>query len=299
MPTVTVVSPVYNAERYVEETVASVLAQTYRDFEYVLVDDGSTDGSRDILRRMAQADGRIRLIEKANGGISSARTAGLDAATGTYLATVDSDDVIEPTRLAKQVAFLDAHPDVVAVGSRLLLIDPYGSPLYESDQKLTHAEIDAELLRGVGWAVSQPSEMARVSAMRQVGGYRAQFDASEDLDLNLRLAEVGRMANLPEPLTRWRRHFASVNHNRRDRQWNNRVAIVTEACARRGLPPPDVSKLNRWQERSAADTYDFWGWQAVNRRNGPVARRHAAALLRERPFAINTWRLLYCAVRGR
>src|SRR5207248_1383335 len=170
---------------------------------------------------------------------------GLALARGEFLARIDSDDVAAPTRFEKQVQYLREHPECVAVGSRLQMIDPYGSPLDVSDHKLTHDEIERELLAGSGWALSQPAMMMRREAVMRLGGYRKQYECSEDLDLSLRLAEVGKLANLPEPLTKWRRHLGSVNHTRHAQQDRNADAIIRETLARRGLPVPENLNLKR------------------------------------------------------
>src|SRR5688572_17248865 len=180
-PTVSVVMTVYNTERYVAEAVDSVLGQTFRDFEFIIIDDGSTDGSPFILRNAAARDPRIRLVSRPNTGIVRAANEGIALAAGPYIARMDSDDVCLPRRLETQLRYLDEHPECVLVGSRVTVVDPYGSPVLESMQPLTHEEIDAELLgSGGGWAIVQPSAMMRTDAVRRVGGYRGVHNVSED-----------------------------------------------------------------------------------------------------------------------
>jgi glycosyltransferase involved in cell wall biosynthesis len=298
-PTISCVTCVYNAGPYIDETVQSILAQTFADFEHILIDDGSTDDSLARLRRYEAADRRIRLISRENRGIVASANEGLSLARGEFLARIDSDDVAAPTRFQKQLDFLRTHPECVAVGSRLQMIDPYGSPLGVSDHKLTHDEIECELLSGSGWALSQPAVMMRRESVTRLGGYRKQYECSEDLDLSLRLAEIGQLANLAEPLTSWRRHLASVNHTRHAQQDRNADGIIRETLKRRGLPVPDQLNLNRWRPLPAAEQLRQWAWAALKVGNVRIARKHATNMLRMKPLSLESWRLIYCALRGR
>ena len=298
-PTVSVVMTVYNTRQYVAEAVESVLAQTFGDFELIVIDDGSTDGSTAILRGLAGRDPRIRLVSRPNTGIVAAANEGIGLARGRYLARMDSDDVCLPRRFETQVRYLDEHPECVLVGSRVTVVDPYGSPVFESGQKLTHDEIDAELLSsGGGWAIVQPSAMMRTDAVRRVGGYRGRHNVSEDQDLFLRLAEVGRVANVAEPLLLYRRHYQSVMHTQWRQRQEVKERIVREAHERRGLPMPADWKFDDWKPTPLAEQLRAWGWAALKRGNVRVARKHAVAALRAAPFAGEAWRLMYCAVRG-
>src|SRR5207248_5858446 len=117
----------------------------------------------------------------------------------------------------RPVAYLRGHPDCVLVGSRVLLIDPDGLPIRERATEQTHEEIDAAHLNR-GWPVVHPAVMMRTAAVRQLGGYRDQYNTLEDTDLFLRLAEIGHLANLPEVLLHYRQHFASVTHSKAEQQ---------------------------------------------------------------------------------
>ena len=299
-PTVSVVMTVYNTERYVAEAVESVLAQTFRDFELIIIDDGSTDRSTSILNDLARRDGRIRLVSRPNTGIVAAANEGIGMARGKYLARMDSDDVCLPHRFETQARYLDDHPDCVLLGSRVTVVDPYGSPVFDSGQKLTHDEIDAELLSsGGGWAVVQPSAMMRTDAVRQVGAYRGTHNVSEDQDLFLRLAEVGRVANLPGPLLLYRRHYQSVMHTQWKQRQEVKERIVREAYQRRGVPMPADWKFDDWKPTPLAEQLRSWGWAALKRGNVRVARRHALGALRAAPASGDAWRLMFCTLRGR
>lgn len=299
-PIVSVVMTVYNTERYVAEAVESVLSQSFRDFEFIVIDDGSTDRSTAMLNDFAKRDARLRLVSRPNTGIVAAANEGIGMARGRYLARMDSDDVCLPHRFETQVKYLDEHPECVLVGSRVAVVDPYGSPVFDSGQKLTHEEIDAELLSsGGGWAVVQPSAMMRTEAVRRVGAYRGRHNVSEDQDLFLRLAEVGRVANLPEPLLLYRRHYKSVMHTQWRQRQEVKERIVREAYERRGLPMPADWRFDDWKPTPLAEQLRSWGWAALKRGNVSVARKHGLGAVRAAPLSGGAWKLLWCALRGR
>jgi glycosyltransferase involved in cell wall biosynthesis len=298
-PTVSVLLPVYNCRRYLDEAVSSILRQTFTDFELIAVDDGSTDDSGDILRRYAIQDTRVKLISRANAGIAVALNDAMAVAKGEFLARMDGDDISLPPRFEMQLRFLREHSDVVLLGSRVRLIDPFGVALYESSHKLTHEEIEREMLDGVGWAVVHPAAMMRAAAVRAAGGYRAERVPTEDLDLFLRMSEIGKVANLPDILLEYRQHHASANHTRVEEQNRNKRAILSEAYARRGLTLPSDWTPPKRDVLAAEKEISMWGWAALKQGNRRAARHHAMSLLRLTPFSIASWRLMFCALRGR
>jgi len=198
-PAVSVVVRVFNAERYLREAVESVLAQTFVDFELVAIDDGSTDGSVAILE--GYGDPRIRIVSQPNGGKTAAAQRGLDEARGRYVAILDADDRSAPERLALQAAYLDAHPDVVMVGSALGIIDERG----ERIGVRRYPQSDASLRHAI--AVYNPfghsTIMYRRDAARKTGGYDPRY-VLEDWNLSLRLMRAGAAANLPQVLSEYR-----------------------------------------------------------------------------------------------
>ena len=300
IPKVSVVMTVFNAERYLREAVESILGQTFRDFEFIIVNDGSTDLSGEILEEFDQRDVRIRLISRGNTGIVAAANEGIAAARGQYLARMDADDVSLPERFERQVRYLDEHPECVLVGSRVVSTDPHGIPFATSEHALTHEEIDAQLLTvGGGWALLQPATMMRLDAVRKVGGYRGAYNISEDHDLFLRLAEVGKVANLPEVLFHYRRRYDGATHTHLHQLAEAKEKVLREAHERRGLPVPPGWKVEPWKPVPVGEQARVWGWAALRAGNVPVAREHAWTALRHGPFSAATWRLVFCAVRGR
>jgi glycosyltransferase involved in cell wall biosynthesis len=296
LPTISVVMPVYNSARYLREAVESILSQTFGDFEFLIFDDGSTDGSVALLREYARRDPRIRLIESAHAGYVAHLIAGCAQARGEFIARMDSDDVSLPERFQLQVEHLRAHADCVLVGSRVMLIDPDGRPIRQWASATTHEEIDqAHLARG--WPMVHPSVMIRRLAFEQVGGYQKKYETLEDVDLFLRLAEVGRICNLPQVLLKYRQHMQSVCHTENDRQARIRDGLMNEAAARRGiqLPPAPLAP----PKKSPAEVHRLWAWWALNEGHVPTARRHAMKVMQRAPWSVDSWRLMCCALRGR
>ncbi len=295
-PTVSVLMPVYNGGRYLRPAVASVLAQTFADFELLAMDDGSSDDSAAVLNGYASADPRVRVVSRPNRGLVHTLNEGLALARGRYVARMDADDVCRPDRLAKQVAYLDAHPDCVLVGSRVLVTDPDGLPIRHMADERTHEAIDhAHLNRG--WPVVHPAVTMRLDAVKRVGLYRDPYNTLEDTDLFLRLAEVGRLTNLPDVLLEYRQHFGSVTHTRAARQHELRQALYDETHARRGepvgprLPPPPPPRPRSEEHRG-------WAWSALKDGHVKTARKHAVATVRRAPLTGSSWRVLACALRG-
>lgn len=297
-PAVSVVLGVYNGQRFLAEAVESILNQTFTDFEFIVADDGSTDRTPEILRDYASKDSRMKVIRIPHGGIVDAANAGLAAARAPLIARADADDVTMPDRFAKQIEYMATHPEVVCLGSRMWLTEPYGTILDRSQHPLTHDEIDAELLRGSGWAMPQPVAMMRKDAVEKVGGYRREYLWSEDLDLFLRMAEVGRLANLPDLLIKYRSHPGSTNHRLPHMQHELTKKCIIETYQRRGLlAPADLDLMSPFKNRRI-DKYLLWCWTALRDKNLKGARMNALCALRESPFLLESWKATYCALRG-
>ena len=245
-PRVSVVMPVYNGEPFIAESVRSVLASELADLELLVLDDGSTDRSVAVAREAAAGDARLRIVSLPHGGVAAARNAGLREARAPLIANLDADDVMLPQRLTKQLAFLDAHPEYVAIGSRALVIDAHGIPKRVGVRLFTHEEIDRAHMEGRGGAVWNPTMTFRKDVALRVGGYLDGLHTTgEDHDLWLRMAEVGRLANLPDVLVRYRIHGRNVSLSSADRE--RRLAVTLEtlgrAFARRGITDRTPAKI--------------------------------------------------------
>jgi glycosyltransferase involved in cell wall biosynthesis len=298
-PPISVLMPVYNAERYVAEAVESILAQTFADFEFIIIDDGSKDRSLAILEEYAARDSRIRLVSRPNTGIVKALNEGLALASGELVARMDADDIALPERLARQREYLEDHPECVMVGSRVLVIDPKGRPLTIMSDALTHEQIVDGFLAGRGQLVHHPAVVYRRQVVLEIGAYREIFDEAEDLDLFLRLAEVGRIVNLEEPLLKYREHLAKASRAKVVRVEENSRRIREDAHRRRGLPFHVSASPEEVKPFVESEVYRTWGWWAVMSGNVASARKHALSCLARTPFDLASWKLLYCAIRGR
>lgn len=229
---VSVVIPVYNREVYVGESIESILAQTFTDFELLVIDDGSTDRSRDMVR--TYKDPRVRLVcHERNRGIPRTRNVGIDAARGTYLAFLDSDDVAVPTRLAKQVAFLDGHPDHAAVGAWVDWMDDTRRPLGRIKRWPLSAP-DVAALRLFRQGIENTASMARTAILRE---YRhdEHFEISEDFELWARISAEHGIANLPEVLVRRRAHAQQTSKDRDEQNRLYRQAIYARQLQALGI----------------------------------------------------------------
>jgi glycosyltransferase involved in cell wall biosynthesis len=295
MPAISVLMPVYNAERYVAEAVESILVQSQDDLELLVVDDGSTDRSLTILRGFAERDARVRLSSRSNRGILETRNELLALARGEFVAIMDADDVALPGRLGTQHDYMLTNPTCVGVGSWVQTIDEEGQPLALWRFPVLHDEIDEANLSSQQ-TILHSAFFARRAAMIGVGCYRQEL--CEDLDLFLRLAEVGRLANLPEALVKYRRHHESVTHTRPARLLEIAAETIEDARRRRGLDPAALGQDGPNPVPRPAANHRTWAWVALGAGHLPTARKHAMAALRLNPLAAESWRVVYCALRG-
>jgi len=213
-PLISVLMAVHNGRRYLAEALDSILAQTMRDFEFIIIDDGSSDGSTEDLKSYAARDPRIRLSVQENGGLTKTLNVGLKLSRGDFIARMDADDVAHPDRLAKQACALSSNPQLVILGAKVELISSDGIQLGPRGTIRGHSHIRRRLLIGDGAAMVHPVVMFRRQAALDVGGYDERFPTGQDLDLFLRLSEIGLVDNLPDTLLYWRQHEDSVNRTR-------------------------------------------------------------------------------------
>ena len=297
-PLISVVMPSYNVAPYIGEAIESILRQTITDFEFLIVDDGSSDQTPRIVQEHARHDARIRFFPMKHEGYAKMLRFGLSQARATLIARMDSDDVSLPQRFARQIDYLKTNPDCVAVGSQVILTDPYGTPVESPKHPLAHAEIESDLLSGSGWAIVHPVVMMRREAVEAAGGYAQDLELCEDVDLFLRLAEHGRLANLPEVLLHYRQHPTSVNHTRYAQQQRVLPTVIAAAYARRGRAMPADWKCPERKVLPAVEQHRRWGWSALRLGKPSVARKHAFKVLRRMPLSLEAWRLTACAIRG-
>jgi glycosyltransferase involved in cell wall biosynthesis len=297
-PQISVIMSVYNGSRYLNESIESIHNQTFTDWEFIIINDGSTDNSESILQAWQKRDERIKLISRGHKGLTISLNEGLSYAQGEYIARMDADDIALPDRFAKQVAFLDENPDHVAVGCRMLVIDPEGMPIFTCSKLTTHEEINTAYMAGQAGIIGHPAVMIRGSVLHSIGGYREKFTYAQDRDLFLRLAEVGKLANLPDTLMKFRLYPTSVGHTRRSEQKQCANLATIEAHQRRGLEPPILSDSSSEPPKSISDLHRQWTWWALGSGNVATARKHALLALARQPLAVESWKVFACALRG-
>jgi glycosyltransferase involved in cell wall biosynthesis len=209
---ISVVMPAFNAERFLAQAVDSILAQTFRDFELIVVDDGSTDGTRAIIDRFASRDPRVRVIAGAHAGISDALNRGVAEARFDWIARMDGDDIAHPQRLEKQWAAAQTNPGVVVWGTYANHVNQRGRQLGLSKTGPTsEAEFHEWRRTGGEVTVIHPTAMFHKPTFLKAGGYDARFNGCEDFELWDRMSEFGPIVAIPEPLLEYRVHATSVS----------------------------------------------------------------------------------------
>jgi glycosyltransferase involved in cell wall biosynthesis len=209
-PKVSVFVASYNAPNFVRSACRSILDQTFKDLELVVVDDGSNEETREVLREVALSDPRMRLIEAEHCGQIATLNHCIRACRGTYIARLDHDDISRPERIERQVAYLDANPDVIAVGTHVGKIDVEGRRTRNPRYRLTHWTTDPTARPPRVLFLMGPTLMARADALKAAGGFREAFRAAEDRDISWRLAAQGRTMVLREMLVDHRSHPNSL-----------------------------------------------------------------------------------------
>jgi glycosyltransferase involved in cell wall biosynthesis len=268
MPQVDVLIPAYNAQTTIREAVESIQRQTFRDIRIVIVDDGSADNTAALLRDMAADDNRIFVLTKQNGGIVDALNDGLAICNAEFIARHDADDIAYSDRLAVQIGYLNAHPEVAAVGAAVRHIDGEGRRLGSIARLRPPDEADCRAIPAREPYIIHPFLTIRRSAIMEVGGYRYASHA-EDSDLYWRLAECHRMINLPDLLGEYRIHDESISGasivNGRIQAIGSQLAAVSAQRRRAGRPDLVFAKnglsalkaMPRLDEMIAAVTTDF------------------------------------------
>ncbi|MCW2514974.1 MAG: glycosyltransferase family 2 protein [Mycobacterium sp.] len=232
-PVVSVLLPAYNAARTVTAAALSVLESDSTPLELIIIDDGSTDDTREVVERLADDD-RVRIISRPNKGLAASLNEGIAAASAPFIARMDADDLTAPGRFRTQVQYLEAHPDVVLLGGQIRrIID--GAPESVSHLPLEHDAIVDALIRGQH-AMCHPSIMIRRSALDTVGGYW-DHGVAEDWDLFLRVSEAGKLANVDEHVLDYTFHAGGINaSSMRKVRTNIGLAVCNHDRRGKGLP---------------------------------------------------------------
>jgi glycosyltransferase involved in cell wall biosynthesis len=257
-----VVLPVYNCDRYLDQAIQSIVDQTYANFELIIINDGSTDGSLEIIQRHMRADPRIRLIDQENQGLIAALNNGILASRAEYIARMDGDDIAHPERFAKQMAFLEAHPEVALLGTGFELIDE-NSAVFNS---VIMDETDAQLKQAikVSNCFHHPTVVFKRQAVLDIGLYRQEFLHCEDYDLYARFCKGYVVGNLPEILLSYRIHSHQIC------SIGNMETLTRSFVKSRSIHFPramTAADAERDYQRELFKRYLWWGTQAM-RTNG-------------------------------
>lgn len=283
---ITVLMPAYNVEEYIGEAIDSVLSQTFTNFELLIVNDGSTDRTKDIIS--AYRDERIVLVEQPNGGVSAALNTGLKSARGRYIARFDADDICYPHRLEMQYHFMEAHPDHVIVGSNADYMDVNGNYLFLYENKgYTDEEIrklDKKICPFVHSTVFYKKDV-----VKNAGGYDPNAHTFEDHLLWIKLLRLGKAYNFKEPLIKVRFNPASVTI---DEKWRGKrftdikyAAIEKEDITQtEGDAIMEVIRGQNFNKYKDAAYYAMVGKKYLwNKHDGKMARRHLKKAVSLRP----------------
>lgn len=278
-PLVSIVMPVYNAQRYLSAALQSMLRQSFTDWEMICIDDGSSDKSGQILQESAALDPRVRVIHQENKGLVHTLNRGITLACAPLVCRMDADDISMADRLARQVAFMREHPEHVAVGGAILKIDADSDPLGVDCLPCDHVDIERALLnRQTG--LYHPTTLIRASALEAVSGYRIEHEWVEDHDLWLRLAQRGKLGNLRDVVLCYRLHAASICWQRTVAQRQRMNRLMEEAYRARRLKAPPEVILDEEVSRSPAGP-GKWARMAAKGYAPRTAIKHLGRLWRE------------------
>ena len=213
VPLVSVVMPVYNSEKHVGSAIESVLRQTFKVFEFIIVDDCSIDGSLEIIKKYSKKDKRIVIMKNSqNLGISESRNAGLARAKGQLVMNMDHDDICAPGRMRLQAQYLKQHPDVGIVGSDIDVINDDGKLIGERSFPKDDLAIRKMLMQYSPFA--HPSTMIRSTAYARAGKYAKAFEPADDYELYFRVGKFFKFGNLPAHLLKHRIHRSATTMKR-------------------------------------------------------------------------------------
>lgn len=290
MPKVSVVIPVFNGERFIKDAIDSVLAQTFKDLEVIVADDGSTDGTQGVVQGIA---GKVIYKRQANAGPVAARNLGVAHSSGEYVAFLDHDDLWYPDKLEKQVAILDRHADIGLTCSEVDNINEEGHSLAKktwAERRGIRSELvgDLHALLNRKFPVTVPSTwLVRKSLVDQVGRFDATvpFGGYGELEFCARIAEHSRIYFTPESLVQYRVREGGITKQKEAEMYGNYI-LVLDSLWRRWQDRPDRRALlmklygRNWFKK---------GRESLEQGDFDSARRFLIAAVRIRPFYIRPW----------
>ena len=242
---ISVLMSCYNASRWLKESIESVINQSYSNYEFIIIDDGSNDETKKIIEEYAKKDSRIIPIYKNNTGLADSLNIGISLARGQWIARIDADDICEYNRLERQLIFAKINKGYVFIGTGMKEIDEHGNIIKVYKFPLTHEKLVFNLEHGKKFP-PHSSALIKTEAARILGGYRTRIKRAEDYDMWLRLSEIGQLACLPEPLVRVRKHKYQISNedSGKKQKLDSSIAIISYYLRKNGyLDPVDANDL--------------------------------------------------------
>jgi len=253
IPALSVLLPVYNGERFLAEAIESILAQTFTDYEFIIINDGSRDGSGAIIDDYAERDSRIRAFHQDNRGLVETLNRGIAVARAPLIARMDADDISLPRRFERQIHRFENRPDLAVVGGCIILIDDAGKRIRRCNYPTGGAAL-RQLLEHDS-PLAHPAVIMRRDIVCGLGGYRRQYKYAQDYDLWLRMHDAGYgIENVAEPVLLYRQHAEKVSFQHSQQQTLTAfVAKLAHRARVAGLPDPtdDVAAI----DESAMDLF--------------------------------------------
>jgi glycosyltransferase involved in cell wall biosynthesis len=291
---ISVVMPAYNSEEFIGPAIDSILAQTYKDFEFIIIDDGSTDRTLEIIEDYAQRDSRIIVVKGTHEGVSAALNLGIETATRPWVAIMHADDVAVPTRLERQLEAAQQDPEVVIWGTDGYHVNSKGERLSvfrvgpRNKEEYWHLRNNAEIVQ-----VIHPTAMLNREVLVKVGGYDPEFRAWEDIELFDRMLEHGRLQTISEPLLHYRVHGSSISMTKHLTRGIAIYFIIERQRARlEGRPVPTYEEYEKiyasmpWIKRARITRDEM----------ASIYYRRAGMAYGERSYLSVAWFLLIAAI---
>lgn len=252
---ITVLMSVYNGERWLGESIGSILNQSFVDFEFIIVNDGSSDSSLEIIQNYAAKDTRIIVIDKSNTGLADSLNVGIWQSRGEWIARIDADDLAEPARLERQIQKAQSSPNLVLIGTGLRIINDTATDGAIYRYPGNHETLVRNLQTAKRF-FAHSSAMYRSKTVKNLGGYRTRIKRAQDWDLWLRISELGRLACIKEPLVKVRKHGDQISNDEGGfrQKVDCRVAIVSYWLRQMGYQDPVSNEFSNEQ------FIQFRGW---------------------------------------
>lgn len=297
---VSVVLPVFNGGIYLDDAIASIRNQTFHNFELIILNDGSTDESITVIKKHAASDPRIVVVDRENKGLVATLNEGVMLAKADLIARMDADDIALTDRLRTQYEYMRNNSNVVAAGTAYVLMDEESNLIRNFLPRTDNVVLQQQALQR-STPISHPTAIFRRNTFLSIGGYREEAMLAEDLDLWLRMGEVGDIGNVKDILLKYRQHAASLSESKHLKQLEVVDLVVREAYKRRGIlvgnnldeaMTPWRSIGSKAANHSQILKYGWWAWSG-----GYVstARVYAIKAIKNNLLSVEGWKLFYCS----